>query len=90
MGMPVWIVAITQSTAAAMLGKAQTAADTASGWPCRRRVSSVIRPSVPSDPTNSAVRSYPAEDLGAPVPVRMIRPSARTTSSASTLARIVP
>ncbi len=57
MGMPVWMVAITQSTASAMVGKAQVAAETASGWPDRRSVSSVIRPRVPSDPTISAVRS---------------------------------
>ena len=33
MGMPVWIVAITQSTAEVRSGKAQVAAETASGWP---------------------------------------------------------
>ena len=51
------MVAITHSTASAIRAKPQAAAETASGWPCSRRVSSVIRPKVPSDPTISAVRS---------------------------------
>ncbi len=90
MGSPVWIVAITQSTAGPIAPKAQAAADTASGWPLSRSVSSVIRPSVPSAPTNSAVRSYPAEDLRAEVPVRITSPPASTTSRPSTVSRIVP
>ena len=84
------MVSVTAATAAPMSGKAQTPALIASGWPCSRSVSSVISPSVPSLPTISPVRSKPAADLRARVPVRITRPSASTTSSASTLSRIVP
>ena len=81
-GMPSWIVAMTVSTAPSIESNAQTAADTASGIGCSRTVTSVITPSVPSAPTNRRVRSYPADDLRARVPVVMTRPSARTTVSA--------
>ena len=47
-------------------------------------VISVITPSVPSDPTKSRVRSYPEADFMQDVPVRVILPSGRTTSSPST------
>ena len=56
-GMPNWIVWITARTAFSIDSKAQTAADTASGRPNSRTVISVMTPSVPSDPTNSRVRS---------------------------------
>ncbi len=56
-GTPCWIVSITQVTASRTLGNWQVAADTDSGWGCRRRVSSVTMPSVPSEPTKSRVRS---------------------------------
>ena len=44
----------------------------------------------PSEPTNRCVRSYPAEDFLARVPVWITQPSARTTSRSSTFSRIVP
>ena len=48
----------------------QQAAATASGKGCKRSVTSVITPSVPSAPTKSRVRSQPAAlDLRAAVPV---------------------
>ena len=56
-GMPDWMVAITVSTAPARSRNGQTAADTASGMPCSRSCSSVMMPSVPSEPTKSRVRS---------------------------------
>ena len=56
-GTPLWIVWITVSTAAAIVGKAQTAAEIASGMPYSRTVTSVMMPSVPSEPTKSRVRS---------------------------------
>ncbi len=56
-GTPDWIVAITVSTACSMVGNGHTADEIASGMPCRRRRISVITPSVPSEPTNSRVRS---------------------------------
>ena len=81
MGMPIWIVVMTVWTALSKSSKAQTAAEIASGWPWSFSVSSVMMPSVPSEPTKSPVRSYPAELLRAPDPVRITRPSASTTSS---------
>ena len=50
-------------------------------------------PSVPSDPTNSFVRSIPLEDLSAfecTPPVVMTEPSASTTSVPRTYADVVP
>ena len=51
------MVAITVLTAKSMFGKPQTAAATASGSGCSRTVISLMMPSVPSEPTNSRVRS---------------------------------
>ena len=51
------MVSITVSIASASPSKQQTAADIASGTGYRRTVTSVITPSVPSEPTNSRVRS---------------------------------
>ena len=51
------MVAITASQAARTLGKGQIAAATASGIGDSRNTSSVMMPSVPSEPTNSRVRS---------------------------------
>ena len=56
-GTPSWIVAMTVSTAPLIDSNEQTAAETASGSGCSRSVTSVMTPSVPSDPTNSRVRS---------------------------------
>ena len=56
-GTPSWMVWITVCTALATSGKAQVALDIASGSGCRRTVTSVTMPRVPSEPTNSRVRS---------------------------------
>ena len=56
-GISDWIVAITVSTAPARSANEQTAADIASGMPRRRSWTSVMMPSVPSEPTNRRVRS---------------------------------
>ena len=56
-GMPSWIVAITVSTAPRIESNEQTAAAIASGSGCSRTVTSVMTPSVPSEPTKSRVRS---------------------------------
>ncbi len=56
-GRPDWIVTMTASQAALMLGKGQTPAEIASGMPASLRVSSVMMPKVPSEPTISRVRS---------------------------------
>jgi hypothetical protein len=81
---------MTVLTAPSIVANGHTAADTASGKPCSRSVTSVITPSVPSEPTKSRVRSYPDADFRARVPVRMIRPSASTTVRPSTFSRMVP
>jgi hypothetical protein len=39
------------------VGKEQVALEIASGMPCSRTVTSVMTPSVPSEPTNRRVRS---------------------------------
>ncbi len=89
-GMPVWMIAIAVRTAGAIPLNQQVAAATASGRGCSSSVISAMTPSVPSLPTSSRVRSYPALLFFARVPVRTISPLARTTSSASTFSRIVP
>ena len=48
---------ITASQAALTDGNGQTPAEIASGMPCSFSVISVMTPSVPSEPTNSRVRS---------------------------------
>ena len=45
---------------------------------------------MPSDPTKSEVRSYPAELFGAKFPVSIKQPSASTTPKLSTLLRMLP
>ena len=55
-GMPAWSVSITVFAAPSMSGKAHTAADIAcTGWSFT--VTSVMMPSVPSEPTKRRVRS---------------------------------
>ncbi|MGJ3626756.1 hypothetical protein AB5I41_07605 [Sphingomonas sp. MMS24-JH45] len=58
------------------------------GW--SRSVTSVMMPSVPSLPTYSRVRSYPAADLRARRAVVTTFPSGVTTFRLSTASRIVP
>ena len=64
-----WIVVMTVAVAPLMVENGHTAADTASGRPYKRSVTSVMTPSVPSEPTKSRVRSYPEDDLRARPPV---------------------
>ena len=56
-GMPLASTSMTVSTAPPSSENAHTAADIASGVGCTRSVSSVISPSVPSEPMNRCVRS---------------------------------
>ena len=81
---------MTTSTALSIVGKSQTAAEIASGWPFNATVNSVIIPKVPSLPTNNLFKSYPADDFLAFVPVLITLPSANTISIAKTFSRIVP
>ena len=57
MGTPIWMIAMTVSTAALASSNEQMAAATLSGSGCSFSVTSVITPSVPSLPTISRVRS---------------------------------
>ena len=56
-GMPDWMVAIAALHAASTDGNGHTPPEIASGMPVSLSVSSVITPSVPSEPTISRVRS---------------------------------
>ncbi len=56
-GMPDWMVAMTVMQAALTSGNAQWPPEMHSGMPASFRVISVTTPSVPSEPTNSRVRS---------------------------------
>ena len=73
-----------------MLLKIQVAAAMSSGFGYIFNVTSVIIPSVPSLPIKSRVRSYPADDFLACVPVLIISPDAVTTVKAKTFSRMVP
>ena len=56
-GMPACITAMTEETAPASVANWQVAAAIASGMPWRRSATSVITPSVPSEPMKRRVRS---------------------------------
>ena len=56
-GMACWLTITTHCTAASTLGNVRWAAAMASGVGCRRSVASQMRPSVPSEPIISRVRS---------------------------------
>ena len=68
----------TAAAAASRVGKSHVAALTAAGSGYSFSCASVMMASVPSLPTSSRVRSYPAEDLRARPPVRTTAPDART------------
>ena len=56
-GKPICIAAMVALQAPSMVAKGQTAARIVSGMPASFSVSSVMMPSVPSEPTMSRVRS---------------------------------
>mmetsp|Transcript_28984 Transcript_28984/g.66570 ORF Transcript_28984/g.66570 Transcript_28984/m.66570 type:complete len:300 (-) Transcript_28984:73-972(-) len=89
-GIPHCRMAATARAPPARLSNVHTAAEHAVGSGCSLSCSSVITPSVPSEPTSRRVRSYPALDLRALPPVRITRPSASTAVVPSTFSRIVP
>ena len=62
--------------------------DVRTGW--RRMPTSVMTPSVPSEPTSSPLKSYPADDLRARPPTSTTSPLGSTAVSPSTLSRMVP
>mmetsp|Transcript_11032 Transcript_11032/g.35118 ORF Transcript_11032/g.35118 Transcript_11032/m.35118 type:complete len:213 (-) Transcript_11032:662-1300(-) len=69
---------------------AHTATALACGMGCNRSVASTTTPSVPSLPTNSDVKSYPADVLRARCAVFTSVPSGSTTLSAKTFCFMVP
>ena len=89
-GMPPPKMPTTASTAFFTDGKTARAAVIASGMPYTFSVSSVMTPSVPSEPTNMPFRWIPEEDLAARLPVWMMSPFASTTSRSLTWSRMMP
>jgi len=85
---------MTRATAVPEWGSSAKTARTVAGFPAGRgtslRVASVTTPRVPSDPTNSRVRSKPTTSLRVWEPVRTTRPSASTTSSPATWSAVTP
>ena len=88
--MPICTIAAAAFTPSSRLSNRTTAADIFSGIPKMRRVSSVMIPKVPSEPTINLVRSYPADNFLVGRPVLMIVPSDKTTVIAKTFSRIDP
>mmetsp|Transcript_68634 Transcript_68634/g.138018 ORF Transcript_68634/g.138018 Transcript_68634/m.138018 type:complete len:224 (+) Transcript_68634:421-1092(+) len=89
-GMPTWSIAAAALAAPSTESNRTTAAVTAEGRGCNFTWISVMTPSVPSDPTSRRVKSYPAEDLRARVPVRNTSPAAVTAVHPSTVSLMVP
>src|SRR5262245_12279165 len=73
-----------------MVRKVAAAVNAASGAGRNANVASVTTPSVPSEPTNSRVKSYPATPFAARRPVRTTSPDASTTSSPRTKSDVTP
>ncbi len=82
--MPFSIMADTVLPAASSSLKWASTAARASGSGCIFNLALVMIPSVPSEPTINAVRSYPDADFMTLPPVQMIAPSGITTSRSST------
>lgn len=80
----------TASPAAPVEPKTATRVSDAAGAGRSATVTSVITPRVPSEPTKSRVRSYPATPLAVRRPVRSTSPEASTTSSPSTYSVVTP
>src|SRR5947209_8866696 len=83
---PAAMMADTASDAVSTSANAATHTRTASGSFSSRTSTSVTIPSVPSEPTSTPVRSYPASSTD----VRCTPPSASTYSIASTWFVVVP
>ena len=83
-GRSVAVIATTASAAASTVANVATSVADGGGAGSSRRVSSVITPRVPSEPTNSLVSDSPATSFSRGPPSRSAVPSARTTSMPST------
>ena len=85
------MIAVTASPALARVGKtARNVTVSPVGRGTSRTVAPVTTPSVPSDPTNNRVRSYPTTSFRVRPPVRTTSPEANTTSSPATLSAVTP
>src|SRR5690606_8680056 len=87
---PAALIAATAAPAAAVVSNTATRVRELAAAGRSASVISVITPRVPSEPTNSRVRSYPATPLAVRRPVRSTEPSANTTSSPSTYSLVTP
>src|SRR5438874_378215 len=87
---PAAVIASTADPAAATVWNTATIVSDGSGAGRSLTVIFVITPSVPSEPTNRPVRSYPATPLAVRRPQVSTSPSASTTSSPSTYSRVTP
>ena len=74
----------------ANVGSAASAVDRLTGASASRTTTRVTMPSVPSEPTNSCLRSYPALFLTIRLSDVITVPSASTASRPSTLSRVIP
>lgn len=83
---------IAQTASQAAAAESNSAASTSCAGGCGRsaRTALTTMPRLPSEPTNSLVRSYPATPLAVRRPVLSSRPSARTTSRPSTYSAVTP
>jgi hypothetical protein len=81
---------LTAAHAAATSVKVAAAVNGVPAFGRRASVTSVTTPSVPSEPTNRWVRSYPATPFAVGRPVRITDPSARTTSRSRTQSPVTP
>ncbi|KIX76488.1 hypothetical protein SF12_18555 [Streptomyces sp. MBRL 601] len=80
----------TASPAAAAEGNSAASASCLGGRGLRARTALTTTPRLPSEPTKSRVRSYPATPLAVRRPVVRRRPSARTTSRPRTYSAVTP
>lgn len=84
------MIAQTAAQAAAAEGNSAASASCAGGCGLRASTALTTMPRLPSEPTKSLVRSYPATPLAVRRPVVRRRPSARTTSRPRTYSAVTP
>src|SRR6476659_7086003 len=87
---PARIAADTAAPALSVSANAATMVHGANGLGRSARVASVMMPRVPSEPTISVGRSYPATPFTVRRPVRNTSPEASTTSRPSTASVVTP
>jgi hypothetical protein len=87
---PAATIALTAAPACSMVWNAARIVHTASGERSSRTQILVAMPSVPSEPTNTPVRSYPGACAARPAPSRTSSPSAVHTSRPVTWCTVKP